>query len=104
MPETRLGVLVPGEAGDANDGDDQAVPIWVEAPSGDVEGLDLAMLLPSMSVLVDGLGTLGWRALGTNRLDGVVEGRLVGLDLGNKETPDVLGSFKCFFDSGSRLR
>ena len=104
VPEPRLGVLVPSQPGDTNDGDDQAVPVGVERSGGNVEGLDLAMFLSAMGVLVDGFGPVSGRGAGAERFEGVVEGGLVGLDLGDKEIPGILGGFKCFFDSGSHPR
>lgn len=104
VPEPRLGVLVPSQPGDANDGDDQAVPVGGECSGGNVEGLDPAMLLSAVGVLVGGFGPVGGWGAGAERSEGVVEAGLVGLDLGDKEIPGVLGGFKCFFDSGWRPR
>lgn len=103
VPKARLGVLVPSEAGDAGDGDDQAVPVWSQAP-GDIEGLDPPMLLAAMAVAIDGFGAVGGGLGGADRLGRVEQGRLVRLDLDDEEVPGVLGGLKCFFDSAWRRR
>lgn len=103
VPEARFGVLVPGEAGDAGDGDYQAVPVGAKA-SGDVERLDQAMLLSAMAVAVNGLGAVGGGLGGTDLRDRVVEGRLIGFDLDDEEISGVPGSLKSFFDSAWRRR
>jgi hypothetical protein len=71
MPETGFGVLVPGEAGDAGGGDDEAVPVGSEA-TGDIEGLDQTMLLAAMPVTLDGLGAVDGRLGGADRFQGIV--------------------------------
>lgn len=103
VPVAGFGVLVPGEAGDPGDGDDQAVPIGAEA-AGDVEGLDPAMFLSAMTVAVDGLGAVGGVLAGTDRLELVMERRLVGLYLDDEEVSGVPGRLKSFFDSAWRRR
>src|SRR5512134_3345617 len=90
-PKTGLGVLVPGEAGDAGGGDDQAVPVGAEA-AGDVEGFDHAVLLSAMPVALDGLGTVGGRLGGADRVEGFVEDLLVGFDLSDLEISRIAGS------------
>ena len=73
-PETGFGDLVPGEAGDAGGGDDQAVPVGSEA-AGDVEGLDQAMLLSAMTVALDGLGAVGGRLGGADGFECLLKDR-----------------------------
>ena len=94
-PETGFGDLVPGEAGDAGGGDDQAVPVGSEA-SGDVEGLDQTMLLAAMTVALDGLGAVSGRIGVANRFQFLVEDPLVGFDLGDQEVSAIAGGFKSF--------
>ena len=103
MPEAGRGVLVPGEPGDADGGNDQAVPVGAEA-AGDVERLDPTILLSAMAVAVDGLGAVGGRVDGTDRFDPVVQDLLVGFDLGDEKASCILGRFKGFFDSASHRR
>src|SRR5512134_2625677 len=102
-PKTGLGVLVPGEAGDAGGGDDQAVPVGCEA-AGDIEGLDQTMLLSAMPVALDALGAVGGRLGGADRAQGFVEDLLVGFDLGDQETSRIAGGLKRFFDSAWHRR
>lgn len=103
VPKAGFGVLVPGEAGDPGDGDDQAVPLGAEA-AGDVEGLDPAMLLSAMTVALDGFGTVDGGLGGTERHQLVMERRLVGLDLDDEEVSGVPGRLECFFDSAWHRR
>lgn len=84
-------------------GNDQAVPVGAEA-AGDVERLDPTILLSAMAVAVDGLGAVGGRVDGTDRFDPVVQGLLVGFDLGDEKASCILGRFKGFFDSASHRR
>ena len=94
---------MPGEAGDAGGGDDQAVPVGAEA-AGDIEGLDHAVLLSAMPVALDALGAVGGRLGGADRVQGLVEDRLVGFDLGDQEISGIAGSLKGFFDSAWHRR
>ena len=103
VPAAGGGVLVPGEPGDAGGGDDQAVAVGVETP-GDVEGLDQAMLLSAMAVAVDGRGAVGGLVGGTDRFDRLVQGLLVGFDLGDEKASGIPGRFKAFFGSASHRR
>ena len=102
-PETASRVLAPGEAGDSGSGDDQAVPFGAEA-TGDVERLDEAMLLPAATLAVDGLGVVGGRLGVADRIERLVEDRLVGFDLGDQEIPELTRGFEGFFDSAWRRR
>ena len=97
MPAAGRGVLVPGEPGDAGGGDDQAVPVGAEA-AGDVEGLDQTMLLAAMAVAVNGRGAVDGLLGGTDRVDGIVQGLLVGFDLGDEKAPGIPSRFKGFPD------
>jgi hypothetical protein len=94
---------VPGEAGDAGGGDDQAVPVGFEA-AGDVEGLDHAVLLSAMPVALDGLGAVGGRLGVADRFEGLVQDLLVGFELGDQKVSGIPGGFKRFWLlSGSRV-
>src|SRR5512143_303320 len=103
VPAAGRGVLVPGEPGDAGGGDDQTVPVGAETP-GDVERLDPTMLLSTVVVAVDGLGAVGGLLDGTDRFDRIVQGLLVGFDLGYQKASAIPGGFKGFFDSAWHRR
>ena len=104
MPEPGFGILVPSEARDAGDGDDQAVPVRSKPSGRNGEGLDPAALLPAVRRLADRLDTVGRTFGGADGFKGVVKRWLIGLDLGNQEIAGVPGGFKCFFDSEWRPR
>jgi hypothetical protein len=93
VPAAGRGVLVPGEPGDAGGGDDQTVPVGAET-AGDVERLDPTMLLSTVADAVDGLGAVGGLLGGTDRFDGIVQGLLVGFDLGDQKASGIPRGFK----------
>ena len=103
LPEAGGGVLVPGEPGDAGGGNDQAVPVGAEA-AGDVERLDQPMLLATVAVALDGQGAVHGLLGGTDRFDGIVQGLLVGFDLGDQKASGIPRGFKGFFDSAWHRR
>ena len=102
-PEACLGVFTPGEAGDANGHDDQAMPFGAET-ARDLECLDPAMLLSSVAVAVDGLEAVDGRLGAANGLDLAVQDWLIGFDLGDQGIASIPGRFKGFFDSAWRRR
>ncbi len=102
-PVSGFGVLVPGEAFDADGNGDQAVPIGAETGC-DIEGFDPAMLLSAMADAPLGTDGIEGRRGGANLDDRVEQGLLVGLDLGEKEIAGVSGCLKSFFDSAWRRR
>ena len=103
VPEAGLGILVPGQAGDAGGADDQAVPLGVEFAL-DVEGLDLAGLMAAVALGIDAPEVLD-RGLGCGDvLERGQQGRLVGLDLGEQGVAAVAGRLKGFFDNAGRRR
>jgi hypothetical protein len=101
VPKAGFGVFAPGQARHPGGGDDQAIPIGSE-PIADLEGFDETMLLPAMFVAIDGFGAVGGGPGGAEGFDGVVQGGLVVLDLGNQDVSGVPGRLKCFFDSAWR--
>ncbi len=103
MPQAGLGVLVPGQAGDAGGADDQAVPRGVEPPL-DVEGLDLAGFVAAVAAGIDMAAVVGRNLGGGDGLERGQQARLVGFDLGEPRVAGVAGDFKGFFDSGARRR
>jgi hypothetical protein len=58
--------------------------------------------LPAMALAVDGIVPVGGSFGGADDFDCVVEGRLIGFDLGDQGIAGVSCGLKCFFDSGSR--
>lgn len=103
VPQAGLGVLVPGQAGDAGGAGDQAVPFGVElAPN--IEGLDLAGLVAAGALGIDAAEALGRGLGGGDGLERGQQGRLVGLDLGEQGVAGVAGRLKGFFDSAARRR
>jgi hypothetical protein len=103
VPEAGLGVLVPGQAGDAGGVDDQAVPLGAELAL-DVEGLDLAGFMAAVAPGIDAFEALG-RGLGCcDILKRGQQGWLIGLDLGEQGVAAVAGRLKSFFDNGGRRR
>ena len=94
-PKAGSGVLVPGEPGDKGGGVDQAVPVGSEA-AGDIEALDVTMLLSAMSGSVDGLGAVGGFLGDADRVDCVEQGLLVGFDLDDEEVSGIACGFKGF--------
>jgi hypothetical protein len=103
VPQAGLGVLVPGQAGDAGGADDQAVPLGVELPP-DIEGLDLARFVAAVAPGIDAAEALGRDLGGGDGLERGEQARLVGLDLGEPRVAGVAGRLKGFFDSGARRR
>jgi len=103
VPEAGLGVLVPGQAGDAGRADNQAVPLGVE-PALDIEGLDLAGLMAAVAPGIDTPGVLDRGLGGGDVLERGQQGRLVGLDLGEQRVAAVAGGLKGFFGSAGRRR
>ena len=103
VPEAGLGILVPGQAGDAGGADDQAVPLGVEFAL-DVEGLDFAGLMAAVALRIDTPEALD-RGLGCcDVLERGQQGRLIGLDLGEQGVAAVAGRLKGFFDSAGHRR
>ena len=103
VPEAGLGILMPGQAGDAGGADDQAVPLGVELAL-DVEGFDLAGFMAAMAPGIDALEAVGRGLGGGDVLERGQQARLVGLDLGEQGVAAVAGRLKGFFDSGERRR
>src|SRR3954447_22766581 len=79
-PQAILGILVPGQAGDAGRGDNQFVPAGTEA-TGDIEGLDPAPLLTAVRNLVLDFAPVGGGASMREIFKGMKQGRLVAFDL-----------------------
>lgn len=103
MPHAGFGVLVPGQAGDAGDADDQSLPVESKA-AGNVEDLDGAMLVPAMATAVNGLDPIDGWAGGRDGLDVCEQGRLVVFHLGEQEIAGICGGFESFFGSAWRRR
>ena len=103
VPEAGLGILMPGQAGDAGGADDQALPLGVELAL-DVEGLDFAGFMAAVAPGIDALEAVGRRLGGGDALERGQQGRLVGLDLGEQGVAAVARRLKGFFDSGGRRR
>jgi len=101
LPEPGLGIFAPGVAGDANGSFDQVTPVRSKA-SSNFEGFDEAMLVPAMTLLVDGQGRVNRTVGGRDRLDGIEQGLLIGLDLGDQEIAGLACRLKGFFDSAWR--
>ena len=79
-PHAILGILVPGQAGDAGRGDDQFAPAGTEA-TGDIEGLNPAPLLTAVRNLVLDFAPIGGGASVREIFQGMQQGRLVAFDL-----------------------
>ena len=103
VPEPGLGILVPGQTGDAGGADDQAVPLGLELAL-DVEGFDLAGFMAAVALGIDTLEAVGRRLGGGDALERGQQARLVGLDLGEQGVAAVTGRLKGFFDNGGRRR
>ena len=103
VPEAGLGILVPGQAGDAGGADDQLVPLGVEFAL-DVEGLDFTGFMAAVAPGIDAFEALGRRLGGGDALERGQQGRLIGLDLGEQGVAAVAGCLKGFFDNGGRRR
>jgi hypothetical protein len=103
VPEAGLGILVPGQAGDAGGLDDQAVPLGVELAL-DVEGLDLAGFMAAVAPGIDAFEAVGRGLIGGDALERGQQGRLVGLDLGEQGVAAVTRRLECFFDNAGRRR
>ena len=103
VPEAGLGILVPGQAGDAGGADDQAVPLGVELAL-DVEGLDFAGFMAAVAPGIDAFEAVGRGLGGGDVLERGQQGRLIGLDLGEQGVAAVAGRLKGFFDNGGRRR
>ena len=73
-------------------------------PAGDVERLDQPMLLATVAVALDGQGAVHGLLGGTDRFDGIVQGLLVGFDLGDQKASGIPRGFKGFFDSAWHRR
>ncbi len=58
VPQSRLGVLVPGQASDAGSAPNQVVPLGGEC-AGDVEDLDQTVLLAAVAVAINGFKAVG---------------------------------------------
>ena len=102
-PEPGLGVLVPGQAGDAGGDGDQAVPLGIK-PALDVEGVDGAGLMAAVPLGIDTREAVERRLRGGEILERGQQGRLVGLDLGEQGVAAVARRFKGFFDNATRRR
>ena len=103
VPEPGLGILVPGQAGDAGGLDDQAVPLGVELAL-DVEGFDLAGFMAAVAPGIDAFEAVGRGLIGGDALERGQQGRLVGLDLGEQGVAAVTRRLECFFDNAGRRR
>ena len=103
VPEAGLGILMPGQAGDAGGVDDQAVPLGVELAL-DVEGFNFTGFMAAVALGIDAFEAVGRRLGGGDALERGQQGRLVGLDLGEQGVAAVAGRLKGFFDSGGRRR
>ena len=101
VPEPGLGVLVPGQAGDAGGADDQAVPLGVK-PALDVEGFNFTGFMAAVAPGIDAFEAVGRRLGGGDALEGGQQGRLIGLDLGKQGV--AAGRLKGFFDNAGRRR
>jgi hypothetical protein len=103
VPEPGLGILMPGQAGDAGGADDQAVPLGVELAL-DVEGFNFAGFMAAVALGIDALEALDRGLVGGDAFERGQQGRLVGLDLGEQSVAAVAGRLECFFDSAGRRR
>jgi hypothetical protein len=101
VPEPGLGVLVPGQAGDAGGVDDQALGV---EPALDVEGLDLTGLMAAVAPGIDAFEAVSRRLGGGDGLERGQQDRLIGLDLGEQGVAGVARCLKAFFDSAGRRR
>jgi hypothetical protein len=95
-PQAILGILVPGQAGDAGRGDDQFAPAGAEA-TGDIEGLDPAPLLPAVRNLVLDFAPIGGGASVREIFKGMKQGRLVAFDLSEDIAVGLRGCEKVSF-------
>ena len=102
-PEAGLGVLVPCEARDAGDADDQVGPV-VTKTAGNVKGLNPAVLLTAMAVAINRFGSVGGTVGGADRRHGVEQVLLVAFDLDDQGVAGIPGRLKGFFDSAWRRR
>ncbi len=103
MPESRLCVLVPGQARDPSGVDDQAVPLGAELAL-DIEDLDRTGFMAAVAPGIDTLEAVGRGPGSDDVLERGQQGRLVGLDLGEPGVAAVAGRLKGFFDNGGRRR
>ncbi len=103
VPEAGLGILMPGQAGDAGGADDQAVPLGVELAL-DVEGFNFTGFMTAVAPGIDAFEAVGRRLGGGDALECGQQGRLIGFDLGEQGVAAVAGRLKGFFDSGERRR
>ena len=71
---------------------------------GNVERLNATMLLPAVTVTVDGVGAVDGRLGGTDLFDRLGKGLLVGFDLNDEKVSGIPGCFKRFFDSAWHRR
>jgi hypothetical protein len=101
VPEPGLGILVPGQTGDAGGADDQALGVELAL---DVEGFDLAGFMAAVAPGIDAFEAVGRRLGGGDALERGQQGRLVGLDLGEQGVAAVARRLKGFFDSAGRRR
>jgi hypothetical protein len=101
VPEPGLGILVPGQTGDAGGADDQALGVELAL---DVEGFDLAGFMAAVAPGIDAFEAVGRRLGGGDALERGQQDRLIGLDLGEQGVAAVAGRLKGFFDSGERRR
>jgi hypothetical protein len=103
VPEPGLGILVPGQAGDAGGVDDQAIPFGVELAL-DIEGFDQTVFLTAVALAVDTVEAPDGRLIFGDVPERRQQARLVGLDLGEQGVAAVTGRLKGFFDSVGRRR
>ena len=103
VPEPGLGILVPGQTGDAGGADDQSVPLGLELAL-DVEGFDLAGFMAAVAPGIDAFEAVGRRLGGGDGLECGQQDRLIGLDLGEQGVAAVARRLKGFFDSAGRRR
>ena len=98
LPKPGLGILMPGVTGDADGGLDQPLPVGSKALS-DLEGFDETSLVSAMALLVDGQGGIERLVCARDGLEGIEQGLLIGLDLGDQEIVGLACRLKGFFDN-----
>ena len=101
VPEAGLGILMPGQAGDAGGVDDQALGVELAL---DVEGFNFTCFMTAVALGIDAFEAVGRRLGGGDALERGQQGRLIGLDLGEQGVAAVARRLKGFFDSGERRR
>ena len=99
VPEAGLGILMPGQAGDAGGVDDQALGVELAL---DVEGFNFTGFMAAVAPGIDAFEAVGRRLGGGDALERGQQGRLIGLDLGKQGV--AAGRLKGFFDNAGRRR